>query len=187
MVYLAKGAVCKKSSGRELRILHGRQEFTLTGRQAKVWYNGRFSLGYSKTECEEKMIRQLAEMGLAEYEPDETPLDIYRVLTRCIFCTSGFDGIRFPLLGTERELMCWIKKAGLRLSTAELIFLAENHIRPTADMLYKRNRQALTERIYTSGTIADSILECRMEQASCRDHIVNLLLGLVKKKYLIAV
>lgn len=187
MIYLSKGAACKKSSGRELHILHGRQEFILTGQQAKIWYNGRFSLGYSKTECEERLIRQLTELGLAEYEPDETPLNIYRVLTRCVFCTSGFDGVHFPLLGTERELMRWIKKAGLRLSTAELIFLAENHIKPTSDMLYERNRQALTECIYTSGTIADSILECHMEQASCRDRIVNLLLGLVKKKYLIAV
>ena len=54
-------------------------------------------------------------------------------------------------------------------------------------MLYEKNRQSLTERIYTSGTIYDRILECRMEHAACSDRIVNLLLGLVKKKYLVAV
>lgn len=187
MVYLSKGTVCNKSSERELHISHGRQEFTLTGQQAEVWRNGRFALGYPKTECEENITIQLAEMGLSEYEPEETPICIYRVLTRCIFCASGSGGVRFPLFGAERELMRWIKNAGLRLSTAELIFLAENRIRPTADMLYEKNRHSLTERIYTSGTIYDRILECRMEHAACRDRIVNLLLGLVKKKYLVAV
>lgn len=83
--------------------------------------------------------------------------------------------------------MRWIKKAGIHLSTAELIFLEENNVQPKFCMLYKRNRQALTQRIYTANTITDTVLENQMEYAVCRDRVVGLLLNLLKKKYLVVV
>ena len=112
-------------------------------------------------------------MGLAEYETAETSVDEYRVLTRCIFCVPEFLPRRFSLTRTERKLMRWIKKAGIHLSTAELIFLEENNVQPKFCMLYKRNRQALTQRIYTANTITDTVLENQMEYAVCRDRVVG--------------
>lgn len=91
------------------------------------------------------------------------------------------------ILLDKNKLMRWIKKAGIHLSTAELIFLEENNVQPKFCMLYKRNRQALTQRIYTANTITDTVLENQMEYAACRDKVVGLLLNLLKKKYLVVV
>ena len=60
--------------------------------------------------------------------------------------------------------------------------LIENGIKPTQDLLYTDNRQRLIERIYTVDTIADNLLETRMEAAECRDAVVQSLLRLLKKK-----
>lgn len=75
--------------------------------------------------------------------------------------------------------------AGLRLSTAELIFLMENNILPSTSLLYEDNRQALVETIYTKNNIFDNILETQMEKAQCRDKIVNVLLKLLYKRRIV--
>lgn len=75
--------------------------------------------------------------------------------------------------------------AGLRLSTAELIFLMENNILPSTSLLYEENRQALVETIYTKNNIFDNILETQMEKAQCRDKIVNVLLKLLYKRRIV--
>ena len=187
MVYLSKGMIYKNTSEWELHISRGKQKFCLTGIQAEVWNNGRFSFGHTKAADEEQALQELTEMGLAEYETAETSVDEYRVLTRCIFCVPEFLPHRFSLTRTERKLMRWIKKAGIHLSTAELIFLEENNVQPKFCMLYKINRQALTQRIYTANTITDTVLENQMEYAVCRDRVVGLLLNLLKKKYVVVV
>ena len=75
--------------------------------------------------------------------------------------------------------------AGLRLSTAELIFLMENNILPSTSLLYEDNRQALVETIYTKNNIFDNILETQMEKAQCRDKIVNVLLKLLYNRRIV--
>ena len=60
--------------------------------------------------------------------------------------------------------------------------LIENGIKPTQDLLHTDNRQRLIERIYTVDTIADNLLETKMETAKCRDAVVQGLLRLLKKK-----
>lgn len=85
-------------------------------------------------------------------------------------------------LNKYKEILQWLKNAGVRLTVAELVYLIENGIKPTQDLLYTDNRQILIERIYTVDTIADNLLETRMEAAECRDAVVQSLLRLLKKK-----
>ena len=53
---------------------------------------------------------------------------------------------------------------------------------PTDDLLGERNRQSLTDRIYTQETIFDNILEAQMEHAAARDEVVDALLRLLEKR-----
>ena len=78
--------------------------------------------------------------------------------------------------------MRWLTDAGLHLTAAELVFLAEHRIKPTANLLGERNRPRLTERIYTQETIFDNILEAQMGHAAARDEVVNALLRLLEKR-----
>lgn len=81
--------------------------------------------------------------------------------------------------------MLWLTKAGLRLSTAELVYLVDRNVAPSEDLLYIANRQALVEKIYTVDTIADNVLENQMESAVLRGDTVQALLRLLKKKRIV--
>ena len=81
--------------------------------------------------------------------------------------------------------MIWLTKAGLHLTSAELIYLIDHDVPPSEDLLYTSNRQALVERIYTVDTTADCILETQMEAVASRDNVVNTVLRLIKKKKLV--
>lgn len=82
-------------------------------------------------------------------------------------------------------MMRWLNFAGIRLSTAELVFLSENHIQPKNDLLYADNRQALVETIYTPANIFDNVLEAQMEHASLRDTTVETIMSLLRKKKIV--
>lgn len=86
---------------------------------------------------------------------------------------------------TERQVLLWLRKAGIRLSTAELVYLIDREVKPSPQLLYVQNRQSLIERIYTKGTIRDNILEAQMEKAVFRDEIVDAILHLISKKRLV--
>ena len=81
--------------------------------------------------------------------------------------------------------MTWFYNAGLHLSTAELVYLIENNIKPCEELFYEENVQALVETIYTKDTIFDNILENQMEQAKCRNDVVSSLLLLLSKKRIV--
>ena len=68
---------------------------------------------------------------------------------------------------------------------AELVYLIERDIEPEAKYLGQDNVQRLVERIYTKDTIFDNILENQMERAEKRDHVVRLVLSLLKKKRIV--
>lgn len=91
------------------------------------------------------------------------------------------------LSGLERQLDTWMRKAGLHLSVAELVFLREHHIATDSGMFGIRNRQKLIETIYTKDNIQDNLLEHQMEQAECRDEVVEALMQLLKKKKILIV
>ena len=63
----------------------------------------------------------------------------------------------------EKNILVWLREAGLRLTMAELIYLRERKIPPTLDLLGTENRQRLVERIYNIDNIFDNLLEDQME------------------------
>ena len=82
----------------------------------------------------------------------------------------------------EKVALTWLRKAGLRLSTAELVCLFEKGILPSEDLLYDQNRQALVEKLYSVDTITDGILETQMEHAAKRDAVVEIIQNLIFRK-----
>ena len=104
-----------------------------------------------------------------------------QIASRCIFCPADTTE-SVVLRAMDKEILQWLKNAGVRLTVAELVYLIENGIKPTQDLLHTDNRQRLIERIYTVDTIADNLLETQMETAKCRDAVVQGLLRLLKKK-----
>ena len=178
MVYISKGIVRQGSTEQRLTVMYCGQEFILTGTEAAIWLDGRFSFGsYSEMDA---FIDRLWRKGLVEYEDMDTPLTRYRLLTRCVCCPSVSG--KGMLSQKEKEMLVWLKQAGLRLSTEELFFLRDAGIKPVPELLSAANRQTLTETIYTSESIQDGILECQMERAGSRDDTVQILMSLLKKK-----
>lgn len=186
MIYISKGLVCKGSTEALLTISHSGKEFQVTGRLAVLWQNGRLGFNQTQTPQEDSALRQLVRMGLAEYEQEDTPVARYRILSRCILCPAKYTGVAVPTqFSTEKTALIWLRKAGLRLTTAELVFLLENKIAPQEQLLYEKNRQALVETIYTVDTIEDNILEVQMERASIRDAAVETIVLLLRKKKIV--
>lgn len=185
MIYISKGMVCKGSTEERLEIAHRGQSFQLTGALAYTWLNGRYGFSQSRNVQEESALRHLIRMGLAECEDTDTALNRYRILSRCILCPVKGKTVPLTANGLKKDVMTWLTKAGIRLSTAELVYLTEHQVQPKESLLYEENRQALVERIYTVDTIADNILETQMERAQVRDSVVKTLLDLLRKKRLV--
>lgn len=182
MIYLSKGKVLEHATEEQLGVSRGGQQFCLTGVEAALWLNGRFSFSKPNSPIEDRALRHLVRMGLAEIEEGEDMAAKYRILTRCICCPAKGKKVSIPVSGKEKTVLLWLQRAGIRLSTAELIYLQEHQIQPEPALLYEENRQALIETIYTKNTIWDNILESQMESAACRDETVQVLLQLLKKK-----
>lgn len=183
MKYISKGMVIKASTEELLFVTRCGADFQLTGLQAELWLNGRY--GFTESGCnilEEKALRQLKRQGLVELVETDDPAAEYRALTQCVLLPARPQGHCILLSTREKELLHWLTDAGLHLTTAELVFLVEHHVKPTADLLGERNRQRLTERIYTQETIFDNILETQMEHAAARDKVVDALLRLLEKR-----
>ncbi len=183
MKYISKGMVIKASTEDLLFVTRGGVDFQLTGEQAALWLNGRFGFAKTHENAQEKnALHQLTRQGLVEIAEDDEFVSEYRALTRCVLVPAKSQGIRAFLSAGQRELLLWLTDAGLRLTTAELVFLCEHKVAPAANLLGAQNRQKLTETIYTQETIFDNILEAQMEHATVRDEVVSTLLRLLKKK-----
>lgn len=182
MIYISKGIAGEASTTKLVQVIRGGQNIYLSGKEAELWLRGRFSFAFSQTQAEDLALQHLIRMGLAEAEAEETKATQYRILTRCVCCPSKKAKGSFELFGEEKTILFWLINAGLRLSTAELVYLIENKIEAEPELLYQENRQALVEAIYTADTVADDILETQMEKAQCRDRVVQSLLSLLKKR-----
>ncbi len=185
MIYLSKGVLCKSNGKNDLYITRGSETINITDMDAQVWLNGRF--GFSDTESaeQENSVLHLSSIGLMEYEQEDNNVNRYRILTRGVCCAAKVKEIWQFASRSERTIMRWINYAGIRLSTAELVYLTENNIYPDDSLLRERNRQTLVERIYTTDTIFDNILENIMEKAKCRDDVVCTIMKLVAERRII--
>lgn len=183
MIYLSKGLVCNGSTEELLSITHHGQHFILSNLLAHIWLNGRYRMNNTGSIQEENALCQLIRMGLAEAEEKDSAVSRYRILSRCIlYPTSKVPFHLRKMADTEKVALTWLRKAGLRLSTAELVCLFEKGILPSEDLLYDQNRQALVEKLYSVDTIADGILETQMEHAVKRDVVVEIIQNLISRK-----
>ena len=82
----------------------------------------------------------------------------------------------------DHRIWTWLTKAGLRLTTSELI-----QTLPEPELLVEAGRQELTNLIYSADTICDRLLDTLMESSSARDSTVATLLRLLQKHCLILV
>lgn len=87
----------------------------------------------------------------------------------------------------DYRIWTWLTKAGLRLTTSELIRLEEQQTLPEPELLGEEGRQELTNLIYSADTICDRLLDTLMENSSARDRTVATLLRLLQKHCLILV
>ena len=181
MLYLSKGIKIRRPGGKISIVLGGRT-IELNEPEARLWENGEFD--FAVTDVNTDTLLGLEERGLVECEQENSPVSRYFILTRCIFCVSDAKVIKINLSKLEKEILIWLKNAGIHLSVAELIYLIEYKVEPSDDLLYEKNRQVLVEKIYTTENIADNILENQMLGAQCRDDVVNSLISLLKKRYL---
>jgi len=180
MSYLSKGLLLRRS-GETLTISHCGAEYELKGERASVWEKGRRGLNEPMGVSQYVALTELSKQGLIEMNSDTEAISFYRLLINCVICPGKAKVATVFWNPMERRLWHWLTKAGLRLTIAELVFLAEKDIKPTIGLLGEQNRQALTETIYTIETIPDGILESRMEQSPARDNTVNAVLSLLRK------
>ena len=135
----------------------------------------------TESPAEEEEIRKLLRTCLVEYTSEEDPSARYSLLSRCMIVPAK-PSKRNALRRDEKILLDWMLGAGFRLSLAELVYLFDNRIRPTKDLLGKENMQALVDRIYSDQKIENHALEAKMADAAQRDAVVDAVLGLLKKK-----
>lgn len=181
MLYLSKGIKIRQS-GSKISIALGGRTIELNEPETRLWENGEYD--FAVTDADTDVLLSLEDRGLVECEAENSPVSKYFILTRCIFCVSDAKVVKINLSKLEKEILIWLKNAGIHLSVAELIYLIEHKVKPSDDLLYEENRQALVEKIYTTENIADNILENQMLEAKCRDEVVNTLISLLKKRYL---
>lgn len=181
MLFISKGIPEKGGISVELRIVLGGQTFALFGLDEELWLRGHFGFAETKSREEETSVQNLLHNGLAEYTSRKDSGARYAILSRCMIIPSE-PGKRNALTKEEKILLSWIRDAGFRLSLSELIFLYENRIRPTKNLLGVDNRQALTARLYPDGEIVANVLETRMASSRARDTVVDAVIGLLQKK-----
>jgi len=181
MIYLSKGIAPWKPTEADVSVSYCGALHKLTGVQSALWLAGQHTLGHSRKE-HDAALKQLNALGIVEFNEEAESAAIYRILTNCAICPARQTFSITFLNRAERRLWRWIKRAGLRLTMAELTLLTEREIKPSAELLGEQNRQALTESIYTTETIFDGILENLMEKSPVREETVQAVLGLLSKR-----
>ena len=180
MTYLSKGLLLRRS-GEILSISHCGSEYELAGERATAWEKGRCGCNETLGEIQYEAMYELVKQGLAETRQETGDGVFFRLLINCVICPVEGGTAEILWNPNERFLWQWINGAGLRLTIAELVFLVEKGLKPTANLLGEPNRQTLTEVIYTTETILDGILESRMEKSPARDSTVEAVLSLLRK------
>ena len=186
MTYLSKGKLYRKTK-QAISISHCGALHKLTGPKAALWLMGQYAPGHISHAEQVAELERLAELGIVECCDNEETAALFRLLANCVICPIRKRVFTVRWSPAERRLWRWLTRAGLRLTMAELTFLADRGIEPVPALLGERNRQALTEAIYTTDTITDGILETLMEKSPMRDATVQTALTLLRKKKIILI
>jgi len=182
MLYISKGILRGKRRDHLIVAWRG-DKYDLHGNDARLWLGG-----HSDTSlAEAAQLENLTNLGLVETGDTDGPRQIYHLLTNCAASPAPWRFPRRPLRRMERLLWRWIDRAGMHLTLAELVFLLERHNRPVPELLGEVNKSALMEIICSAESVDDRLLESRMEDAFDRDAVVEALLGLLRKRYIMLI
>lgn len=185
MMYLSKGMLCKGSNKKTIYVSHFGLPVQLTGAEADAWLNGRLGFAIAETLSEKKVVQDLVKRSLAICDPEHDTITQFWILTHCVILPIK-RWLRFlPLRDPEKVVLTWIRKAGCNLSIAELVFLLDNKIKPSQELLYSKNKLALRRKIYPHCVLIANQFESRMQHAWRRAETVNAVMSLLHKKYLI--
>lgn len=182
MLYISKGVAQKDGDAEHVKIDRFGKTYTLEGPSARLWLAG----GHDVREACESELRPLMQDGLAAANDDDADylIRVFRLLSGCILATDTRPRLRRGLSANDRRTLSWLRKAGIRLTAAELCYLNDQNIAPEMQYLGKENRQALVERIYTADTIEDGALEACMETSRALPETVGAILRLFERGYL---
>lgn len=187
MTYLSKGMILRPSGIERIYVSRCGREYVLCGDQAKLWLGGRFGIADIKDAHMTPELQILESLGLVELSDEKAGVARYRLLGNCVICQAAPSASRFLLGRKERQIWKWIVGAGFKLRISELVLLMEQNIKPEPSLFGKGNWHVLVDKIYTSETIFDGILDAGMERSPTRDETVNAVLGLLRKKRIILV
>jgi len=186
MIYLSKGILLPCSTKNKTIIIHCGKYFELTDAAAKLWLEGQYQINRLQTG-QEKALQTLLGNGLAETADEADEKAVYRILTNCVVCSKPRRDLLSGLSGTEKILMTWISSAGIKLTVAELVYLTEQKIVPTVDLLGETGIRQLIWTLYANQPAIDCILETLMETSPACDETINGILSLLRKKKLVII
>lgn len=183
MLYLSKGLLINQCRG-AITINRCGRIHELQNEQARDWLAGHTGVQY----LGKARLAALEKVGLVESQPGkEFTSEVFRILVNCVIAPRQHKLPYWGLEPDERRLLRWIREAGLRLTAAELVKLAEAGIEPKAQYLGAENRQRVVELIYTKENIFDGALEAAMELSPALPGAVSILLSLLKKRRIILI
>lgn len=181
MMYLSRGIVCRGPTKRRLYVRHFGAPIELTEAEGQIWLDGRLGFARLNSEKELRMLQQLEKRRLVHCEPEHTDRAQYMILRRCVLCPTNAVSL-LPRSKREKQILIWLKKAGFRLSIAELIFLFENGIEPCKELLYSENRLVLSRLIYPCTVMMANAFENRMMYSIARKQTVDAVMKLLSRK-----
>ena len=184
MKYISVGYVHKKGYEFSMEIAHAGFVFPITGVLADLWLRGSTVFSSAETPLERQGLNQLERMGLV-VRTDGSPAEEYRALTCCTLVPVEVKRPYWFLTRMEATVLRWLRESGLHLSMAELNYLIDRKVPLEPGLLGMENAQALVQRIYTTDTIFDNILESQMESAQAREYVVRAVLRLLRKKRIV--
>lgn len=183
MLYISKGQITERNGSRIVVNLRGRT-VALAGEQAHDWLLGHYAPGY----LGRSRLYVLEAEGLVETQPGKQFLpEVYRMLLNSVVAPRERKLPYAGLKEDEKTLLRWIREAGLRLTTPELVRIMELELVPEPEYLGTENRQRLVEAIYTTENIADGQMEAGMERSPAMPETVAILLRLLKKRRVILI
>ncbi len=183
MLYLSKGLLINQCRD-GITVNRCGRNHELKSQQARDWLAGHTGVQY----LGKARLAPLESKGLAEGQPGkEYTAEVFRILVNCVIAPRQRKLPYWRLAADEKQLLRWIREAGLRLTAAELVRLAEMGIEPEAQYLGGENRQRVVELIYTKETIFDGALEAAMELSPALTPTLKTLLSLLKKKRVILI
>lgn len=183
MLFLSRGVLLKCFQNGNIEIARDNEKVIVKGRDALLWQRGK--IGFSTVRVEKELVglSYLVKEGLAVSDEDEGSLGRYQILSKCnLKLNRKLLLSNHKLEEKEKEILCWLKEAGIYLSLAELIQLREKELHPEKQWLGSSNRQRLIMQIYSQGMLKENVLIEQMEASEYRDETVDIVMSLYLKK-----